>query len=127
MESAEFLIKELCQNTVKIGSGELTNLPLLHYLATQKCDLILSTGMACLDEIKIALGCVFHEFSKSNSSRTVENFRDLWSEAKKPIKNSAKKISILHCTSNYPAEIDELNINSISGLRRRVWIASWLL
>ena len=52
MESAEFLIKELCQNTVKIGSGELTNLPLLHYLATQKCDLILSTGMACLDEIK---------------------------------------------------------------------------
>ena len=116
MESAEFLIKELCQNTVKIGSGELTNLPLLHYLATQKCDLILSTGMACLDEIKIALGCVFHGFSKSNSSRTVENFRDLWSEAKAN-QEFCKKISILHCTSNYPAEIDELNINSISGLR----------
>ena len=53
-ESAEFLFS-LGLKTIKIASGEITNLPLLEFLASNFDNIIMSTGMANLEEIDMAL------------------------------------------------------------------------
>jgi len=85
------LLEELCVSAYKIGSGELTNIPLLKYIAEKKKPIILSTGMANLGEIDEALN-VFKESGLEN-------------------------IIILHCVSSYPTKIDDINLKAINTLR----------
>ena len=56
--SARLLVDDLGMARIKVGSGELTNLPFLLALARMNRPLLLSTGMATLDEVEQALGCV---------------------------------------------------------------------
>jgi len=74
----------------KISSYELTDLPLIEYVASKKKPLILSTGMATLSEIKNA----------------VNTARD----------NGVTDITLLKCVSAYPAPPDEMNLRSIGDL-----------
>jgi len=76
----------------KIGSGDLTNLPFLEKIAQKKKPIILSTGMAMLDEVR---------------------------EAVKVIKKHGNnKIILLHCTTNYPCPIEEVNLKTMLTLKR---------
>lgn len=75
----------------KIGSGEITNLPLLQYIAKKNKPVILSTGMATLGEIEEALYTLRNE--------------------------GLKDIIILHCITNYPAKAEEANLNVIKTLK----------
>lgn len=95
-ESAEFLIK-LGIEKIKVPSGELTNLPFLKFLASQKLPMIVSTGMANLQEVKMAVENI-------EKIMDANNFKD---------KN---RLSLLHCTSNYPAPLHSVNLNSIHVL-----------
>ena len=54
INNLNFLI-ELNMNRIKIPSGEITNLPYLEYVASFDIPVILSTGMADIDEIKDAI------------------------------------------------------------------------
>ena len=56
LQSADFLIDELNLPLIKISSGEITTAPLLLKIARSNKQVILSTGMSTLDEIKTALG-----------------------------------------------------------------------
>ncbi|MCK5044569.1 N-acetylneuraminate synthase [Candidatus Parcubacteria bacterium] len=76
----------------KVGSGDLTNLPFLEKIARKKKPIILSTGMAVLNEIKEAL------------------------EAIKKTGNS--KIILLHCTTNYPCPLEEANLRAIQTMEK---------
>lgn len=85
-ESA-ILLKELGVHAYKIGSGDLTNIPFLLFLNTLKIPVILSTGMATISEVEEA----------------VEALKDT-------------EVSILHCTSVYPAPYNEVNLLAIQTL-----------
>jgi N,N'-diacetyllegionaminate synthase len=88
IESARFL-KELGVKRLKIGSGELTNLPFLREVSALGLPLILSTGMATMDEC----GEAWNAVGRYNG-RT-------W----------------LHCVSSYPAPIAGYNLNAMTMLR----------
>jgi N,N'-diacetyllegionaminate synthase len=89
-ESADIL-NNLGIALFKIGSGEITNLPLLQHIAKKKKPVILSTGMSTLGEVEEAL------YTLRN-----EGLRD---------------IIILHCITNYPAKAEEANLNVIKTLK----------
>lgn len=89
-ESADFL-DSISVPIFKISSGELTNIPLLKHIAKKKKPIILSTGMATLGEIDEALSTL--------------------------TKESSEGIILLHCVTNYPAKMEEVNLNVINTLR----------
>ena len=74
----------------KIPSGEITNFPLLKKIAEKKRTIILSTGMATLGEVEDA----FHYLKKCG----------------------AEDIILLHCTTNYPASTNTVNLRAIETL-----------
>ena len=76
----------------KIASFEITDLKLIDYIASKKKPIIISTGMAEIEEIQKAI---------------------------KIIKKYHKKIIILHCVSNYPTEIKDTNLKRISLLKKK--------
>src|SRR5258707_13970564 len=57
-DSATHLVKNIGVSTLKVGSGDLTNAPLLLHLARFRLPIILSTGMATLAEVEQALGVI---------------------------------------------------------------------
>src|SRR4051812_33431539 len=57
-ESATHLVRRIGVSTLKVGSGDLTNAPLLLHLSRFKLPIILSTGMATLAEVEQALGVI---------------------------------------------------------------------
>lgn len=85
------LLKKLDIPLYKVGSGDLTNIPLLKYIAKLNKHMIISTGMADLGEVEDAV------------------------EAIKETGND--KISLLHCTSNYPTKYDDVNLNAMITLK----------
>lgn len=88
-ESIDFL-NSLEMQIWKIPSGELTNMPYLEKLAKTKKPVILSTGMSTLDEIYAAI-------------HTLEQ-------------NGSKDISLLHCTTEYPAPFHEVNLRAMQTM-----------
>lgn len=77
----------------KVGSDDLTNIPLIKYIAKKQKDIILSTGMSNFEEIE-------------NAVKAIE-------------KVGNKKINILHCVSDYPTKIKDVNLNTILKLKKR--------
>lgn len=92
IKSAEFLAS-LGMKRWKIASGEITNLPLLRYIAKVADTVILSTGMSTLSEVEVAIEVLEHSGLK----------RD--------------KIKLLHCTTSYPTPFDQVNLNAMQTLR----------
>jgi N-acetylneuraminate synthase/N,N'-diacetyllegionaminate synthase len=82
---------EVGMQRIKVASGELNNLPALVHFAATGLPVLLSTGMATLDEVRLA----------------VETLR----------KNSAGDITLLHCTSLYPAPMESVNLRAMVTLR----------
>jgi len=87
------LLDRLSILAFKVASGEITNFPLLEYIAKKGKPIILSTGMSTLGEIEEAL----------------EVFR----------KKGNNKIVLLHCVTSYPTRIEDANLGVIETLRRR--------
>lgn len=90
VESIVFL--DQLQDVWKIPSGEITNYPYLVSIAKTRKKIILSTGMSTLDEIKAAL----HVLSD----------------------NGAKDITLLHCTTDYPTPMEDVNLNAMLTLKK---------
>ncbi|MCS6265975.1 MAG: N-acetylneuraminate synthase family protein [Vampirovibrio sp.] len=95
--SAEALVRQLELPALKLGSGELTNLPFLRRLAKYQIPMILSTGMATLEEVKEAVTAV---------------------EARLVLGQNETGIALMHCTSAYPAPEEALNLNAITTLKK---------
>ena len=90
IDSARFLCG-LGVEVIKVGSGELSNLPFLQQLGKLGKPLILSTGMGTLKEVGEAMYAV-HQGGRVPTA-------------------------LLHCVSAYPAPEEEMNLRSISTLR----------
>jgi N,N'-diacetyllegionaminate synthase len=83
------------QKRIKIASGEITNYFLLSEIARLNQPVLLSTGMASVDEIEAALDLLL------SGNR------------------SAGDITLLQCTSSYPTQLNEANINALAFMRKR--------
>lgn len=114
--SLDFLLKEMSLKRLKVPSGEITNLPLIFSHALSGKDIILSTGMATLSEVEHALMVIAGGYLE-NAGQTVSR---QWQSAY--LRDDAKemlrdKVTLLHCTSQYPAAANTLNLNAISTLK----------
>ncbi|MDO6579734.1 N-acetylneuraminate synthase [Photobacterium sp. 2_MG-2023] len=115
-ESLEFLVNDLGIKRLKIPSGELTNAPLVLEHARTGCDLIVSTGMASLAEIEMALGVIaFGYVAEEFAEPSIIAFQQAYaSEAgQKALK---EKVTILHCTTEYPAPMNEINLKAMDTM-----------
>ncbi|MBS0307498.1 MAG: N-acetylneuraminate synthase [Proteobacteria bacterium] len=97
-EAADFLLR-LGMKRIKVPSGEITNEPFLEFLAAKGVPLIVSTGMANLDEIQRAVAVIA-------AARQRAGFTE-------PL---AEKLTILHCTSNYPAACSDVNLRAMNTI-----------
>jgi N-acetylneuraminate synthase len=99
-ETAVDLLEELNAPAYKIASFEAIDLALIAYVAKRGKPIIISTGMANLGEIQEA----------------VETARN----------NGAGEVALLHCTSAYPAPIEEANVRTVSHLGQAFGVVSGL-
>lgn len=92
-DSFDMLVELGCLERIKIPSGELTNFALLRHVSRFGRPLILSTGMANLGEVEAAINLI-------ESSGTARNL-----------------ITVLHCTTEYPAPMEEVNLLAMVSMR----------
>jgi N-acetylneuraminate synthase len=116
-DSATHLVRNIGVSTLKVGSGDLTNAPLLLHLARFRLPIILSTGMATLAEVEQALGVIaFGYLREKNAHPSAADFseilldRNAWAELH-------GKVTLLHCTTEYPAVPGSINLRAMATLR----------
>ena len=117
-ESLAFLVNELGIKRLKLPSGELTNAPLVLEHARTGCDIIVSTGMATLSEIEAALGVIAFGYTAAHDALPgVEAFQRAYSssEGQKALK---EKVIVLHCTTEYPAPMEEINLRVMDTIHQ---------
>lgn len=90
------LLKKLNLKRLKIPSSELTNHIYLKKISSFKGEIIFSTGMSTLNEIK----SVYDFLIKNGVNK--------------------KKISILHCNSDYPTDFNDVNLRSMLLIKKRL-------
>ena len=116
--SLEFLIHELGERRIKIGSGDLTNGPLLLEAARAGLAIVLSTGMAILDEVAEALSVIAFGYRGGDEMPSREAFAALRADA--GIHDLlCDRVALLHCTTEYPAPTEAANLRAIDVLRER--------
>jgi N-acetylneuraminate synthase len=93
-ETAVDLLEDLNAPAYKVASFEATDLPLIKYIASTKKPMIVSTGMANLEEIK-----------------------ELVATARSA---GCDELIVLHCISSYPAPVDQSNLLTIPDLQTRL-------
>lgn len=92
LESLIFLDTHMDLKYFKIPSGEIFSIDMLEYMAKSNKPIILSTGMASISEIKDSL-----------------NILD---------KDNKKDITILHCVSTYPTNLEDVNMRFLDSLKK---------
>jgi len=91
-ESVE-LLADLGIGRFKIASGELTNLPLLRSIGARRGEVIVSTGMATLDDIRNALAVL----EQAGTPRS--------------------RVTVLHCNTEYPSPMADVNLLAMATIR----------
>lgn len=76
---------------IKIGSGEVTNIPYLRIIGSRHQKVIISTGMSTLADVEKAYNTL--------------------------MESGAKEVVLLHCTTNYPCPYDEVNLQAMQTLK----------
>lgn len=89
----DFLADQCHAPFIKIASMDINNLPFLRYAAQKNVPIVLSTGMATLEEIETAVREIEHA--------------------------GCHDLCILHCVSLYPAEAQAVNLNNMVMLKER--------
>lgn len=92
-QESVILLKELRSKTVKIASADIINKYLIDKIIDQELNIILSAGMASYEEV----------------FRTIEHIRN---------RNKDIEISLLHCTTSYPTDYADVNMNVLKKLQR---------
>lgn len=91
-DSLDFLVDKLDLPWVKVGSGEITNIPFLRKIAAKQKPIILSTGMSTLGEVEKAVRVIC----------TI----------------NTRELILLHCTTNYPCPPAEVNLRAMQTLKQ---------
>lgn len=92
-KTAVDLLESLNNPIYKIASFEITDIPLIKYIASKQKPIILSTGIAMEEDIRLALDTIHAEGNKD--------------------------VTLLKCTSAYPAPIEDANLLTIPDMKQR--------
>ena len=84
---------------IKIPSGEMTNLPYLRAVASYRLPVLMSTGMATMEEVEASASVLLAEGVPKD------------------------ELTVLHCTSSYPAPDEELNLNAMITMRDKLGVS----
>src|SRR3989339_204285 len=95
LDSVNFLLK-LGLKTIKIPSGEITNLPLLRRIGASGRKIIISTGMACLSEVAAALKALYSAGA------------------------TKRDIILLHCNTEYPTPMRDVNLRAMPAMGKKL-------
>ncbi len=114
--SLRFLVDDLGLGTVKIGSGEITNGPLLLEAARSARRIILSTGMSTLDEMEDALAVLAFGLSGARTTPSRSAFAKAYA-SRRGREALQSAVVILHCTSEYPAPFADVNLRAMATMR----------
>jgi len=98
LDSADFLLK-MGLRTLKIPSGEITNLPLLRKIGASGRKIIISTGMATLWEAEATLNALYAAGAKKSD------------------------IILLHCNTDYPTRLSDVNLLAMTAMGRKFGLA----
>jgi N-acetylneuraminate synthase len=114
LESLLFL-QEFDMPFIKVPSGELTNGPLLWEFARFRKPLLVSTGMATLSEVEQALAVIAHAL---NAEREPASLAEVWRGWSRQDWRATLlgRVTLLHCTSQYPTPHDEANLRAMDTL-----------
>jgi N-acetylneuraminate synthase len=107
--SIDLLAKDLGVKRLKCPSGEITNGPFILALARTQLPVIISTGMANLDEIRDALAVLAFGYT---TGRQPSGIAEIRRSLETPAGRAAldRNVTVLHCTSAYPAPFNDLNL-----------------
>lgn len=94
-EQSAAMLDNLGMSIFKIPSGEITNKPLVRVIAAKGKPVILSTGMSTLGEVEKALS---------------------WINGEWKILDKSPSLTLLHCVSNYPAAVEDINLLAINTM-----------
>ena len=114
--SLRFLAEDLNLQILKIPSGEITNGPLLLEAGKTGRDIILSTGMSTLDDIAEALGVLAFARTGPDTAPSRDAFRAAF-ESDDGRAALAGTVTLMHCTTEYPAPFEDTNLNAMATLR----------
>ena len=98
IESVDLLVN-IGQDHFKIPSGEITNLPYLRHIGRLGKAVIFSTGMATMGEIEAAIDVL----EQAGTQRA--------------------NITVLHCTTEYPTPMDEVNLRAMQSIHSAFGVA----
>lgn len=120
-ESLGFLVS-LGIPRFKIPSGELTNAPLLWRFGRTEQPLILSTGMATLGEVETALAVLAHASLHADEPASLDDAQACWASAggRQAV---TSRVTLLHCTSQYPAPAADLNLRAMVTMAEAFGVA----
>ena len=113
-ESLLLLVDGVGVKRLKAPSGELTNGPLLLSMSRTGLPIILSTGMADLDEIRDALALIAFGYLGKDEPKQSTLLKVYESEEGQ--KELSKKVTLLHCTTEYPAPLEDVNLSAMNTL-----------
>lgn len=112
LESLALLV-DLGVGRIKIPSGELTNAPLLHAASRSGLPVILSTGMATLDEVREAVAVLAHGYAAQETAPSRDAFAAALEARPAALR---EKATLLHCTTEYPSPFADTNLRAMDTL-----------
>ena len=116
IDSLRFLVEDMDVRRLKLGSGEITNGPLLLEAARSGKPLILSTGMCTLGDVEAALQVLAYGYTNSAPPRSCAVFRAAYSSEDGRAALS-RNVILLHCTTEYPTPPSDVNLRAMDTLR----------
>ncbi|QPK63131.1 N-acetylneuraminate synthase [Methylomonas sp. LL1] len=114
-DSLGFLVEEVGVEQLKVPSGEIINGPFLLAHAQTGKKLIVSTGMATLGEVEAALGVLAFGYLDWEQPSPAAFQRAYSCEQGQALLK--QKVTLLHCTTEYPTPMAHVNLRSMDGLQ----------
>ena len=114
-ESLRFLVSDAGMTRIKVPSGEIVNGPLLLAAARTGKPIIVSTGMSALAEVADALAVLTWGATRPEAPASLAALRAAFDETgATPL---AGRVTLLHCTSQYPAPAEDANLKAMATMR----------
>lgn len=116
VDSLNFLVNDCSLDIIKIPSGEITNAPFLFECGRKQKKIILSTGMSLLGEVETALAILAYAYINEEPPKS---FRQCYAAYETLAGQTVlkKNVSLLHCTTEYPAPMADVNLKCMDTLR----------
>ncbi len=118
IDSLHFLLSVIKVKRIKLSSGDLTNLPFIFEVGRSKIPTIISTGGSTLEEIDNAV--IAWSLGRNDALPSKTTF--MMSEEERLVAISSidlSDLSILQCTTQYPASVENLNLRVITKYLER--------